>query len=147
MNVGTLKTLSYLSSLGLLGGIGYVGYDYWENGRNQQFYDQERTIEVLNGVKSPPPPKRLGLDYGNDVKQTSGCTGPSCSYHGVIGHPHAECLTDGEFWPIVNQQNTVALTRPHALPCTLPNLHLGCLSRPPCPPHFGRALLTASKTF
>ena len=68
MNVGTLKTLSYLSSLGLLGGIGYVGYDFWKNGQNQEFYDHERTTKLLGDVTPPPAPKRLGLNYNNDIK-------------------------------------------------------------------------------
>ena len=46
--------------------------------------------------------------YGNDVKQLAGCEGPSCSYKGVLGHPHNEALSDGEFWPIIDQPATVA---------------------------------------
>lgn len=68
MNVGTLKTLSYLSSLGLLAGIGYVGYDYWKNGQNQQFFDQDETTALLDSVKQPAAPKRLGLNYNSDIK-------------------------------------------------------------------------------
>ncbi len=68
MNVGTLKTLSYLSSLGLLGGIGYVGYDHCKDGRDQDFFDQERTVKLLGDVTPPPAPKRLGLNYNNEIK-------------------------------------------------------------------------------
>lgn len=68
MNVGTLKTLSYLSSLGLLGGIGYVGYDYAQNGRDKQFYDKDATKALLDSVTPKPPPKRLGLNYNEDIK-------------------------------------------------------------------------------
>ena len=62
-------------------------------------------------VDFAPQSNRTLSYYGNAVKQTSGCVGSSCSYRGVLGHPHTECLDDGEFWPIVNQRNTAANVR------------------------------------
>ena len=57
--------------------------------------------------------------YGNDVKQLAGCEGPSCSYKGVLGHPHNEALSDGEFWPILDQAATVANVRGEDLYSTI----------------------------
>lgn len=68
MNVGTLKTLSYLSSLGLLAGIGYVGYDYYQHGKDQDFFDDASVKALLDSVQPPPAPKRLGLNYDKDIK-------------------------------------------------------------------------------
>ena len=62
----------------------------------------------MQTVDFAPQSNRTISYYGNEVKQMSGCTGSSCSYKGVVGHPHAECLADGEYWPIVNTQNTAA---------------------------------------
>ncbi|MEM9382750.1 MAG: PDZ domain-containing protein [Planctomycetota bacterium] len=67
MNIGSLKTISYLTSLGLLGGIGYVAYDYYENGRDQRYFDLERAGILLNGVQPPEPPRRAELQYTADI--------------------------------------------------------------------------------
>ena len=69
--------------------------------------------------------------YGNDVKQLAGCEGPSCSYKGVLGHPHIEALSDGEFWPIIDQAATVANVRGEDLYSSI------AVSRgaPPATPH------------
>ncbi|MEM9382749.1 MAG: PDZ domain-containing protein [Planctomycetota bacterium] len=67
MNIGTLKTVSYLTSFGLLAGIGALGWDFYENGRDQRYFDYERADGVLNGVQPPEPPSRAGLRYVEDI--------------------------------------------------------------------------------
>ena len=62
----------------------------------------------MQTVDFAPQSNRTISYYGNNVKQTSGCQGASCSYKGIMGHPHAETLADGEYWPIVNQAQTAA---------------------------------------
>ena len=62
-------------------------------------------------VDFAPQSNRTLSYYGNCVKQTSGCTDASCSYKGVNGHPHKECLSDGEYR--VRSHGRFALTLIH----------------------------------
>jgi hypothetical protein len=51
----------------------------------------------MQTVDFAPQSNRTLSYYGNAAKQKSGCVGPACSYKGVPGHPHSECLDDGEY--------------------------------------------------
>jgi hypothetical protein len=73
----------------------------------------------MQTVAFAPQSNRTLSYYGNDVKQLSGCTDASCSYKGVNGHPHKECLSDGEYWPLVNQRHTSANVRAEDLYSTV----------------------------
>ncbi|MEL6714584.1 MAG: hypothetical protein AAFP86_12460, partial [Planctomycetota bacterium] len=65
MNVGTLKAVAYLTSVGMLGGIVYVGYEFFtkEVKEMAQGVDHDHTLEILEDVEAPSPPKIVGLDY------------------------------------------------------------------------------------
>ena len=65
MNVGTIKALCYLSSVGLLGGMVFVGYEHFTVDVKEMAEKQNdtRTLDILNSVNAPAPPKVVGLDY------------------------------------------------------------------------------------